>query len=285
MRPADPRSLVGTSSAPSTVSWTVDDTILYAIAVGAGRDPRRSELDLTVEDSSAGALRALPSMAAALCLRTPSLLRSLPLGDHPVVHAHQAVELDGPVPPAGVAVLESSVTAVHDTGRGAIVVTTTTATTPGGDRLFVATSQAYVIGAGGFGGAPPPRAERAERAPDQEVEMPTWPEQALLYRLTGDRNLLHADPVAARASGFPGPILHGLATLGTATRLLVHELAEGDPRLVRGLGGRFSGTVTPGDRLRLRIWRNAAGAEFEVLGPDGSPLLKEGDVRLVGHSV
>ena len=96
MNPADPASFVGTSSAPTTVSWTSDDTILYAIAVGAGRDPQRSELELTVEDSSAGDLRSLPSMAAALCLRAPSLLRSLPLGGRPVVHAHQAVDLHAP---------------------------------------------------------------------------------------------------------------------------------------------------------------------------------------------
>lgn len=280
---SDLTTYVGTRSEPVRVTWSTDDTILYALAVGAGRDPELDELSLTVEQSSAGALRALPSMAAALTLRAPSLLRQLDLGDHAVLHASQGLVLHRPLPATGEVEMRSAVSAVHDAGRGAILETTTTAT-DGDGPVFTATSQAFVVGAGGFGG---PRATRPAGAPDRAadlaLDLATTSEQALLYRLTGDRNPLHADPVVARRLGFARPVLHGLATLGTAVRLLLVRLGAA-PEDVGALGGRFTGTVHPGDQLQLLAWREPGRVAFEVLGPDGARVIKDAEVRLRSHS-
>jgi acyl dehydratase len=138
----------------------------------------------------------------------------------------------------------------------------------------------FIRGAGGFGTSAGPLGERRpvpERAPDLSAEAPTGADQALLYRLSGDRNPLHSDPAFARAVGFDRPILHGLCTFGIAGRVLLHALCDGRADRVRSIEGRFSAPVEPGDVLTVQAWHVEDGrAAFAVLGADGRPALSEG---------
>lgn len=139
---------------------------------------------------------------------------------------------------------------------------------------------AFLGGAGGFGGerGPSPRWEAPDRTADVEVGFATRADQALLYRLTGDRNPLHSDPAFAARGGFPRPILHGMCTYGFAARLLVNTLTGGDATLFRGMSGRFARPVLPGDGLRLRAWRTPEGAQFQVLAEGGEVVIDRGRV-------
>ena len=143
-------------------------------------------------------------------------------------------------------------------------------------------STAVIRGEGGFGGQPGERPAAPEipgRAPDAQIALPTREDQALLYRLTGDRNPLHSDPwFAKELAGFPRPILHGLCTYGVAGRALVAALGGGDATKVTAVGARFTSPVFPGETLTTSIWRTDPGrAVFrtEAAGPDGA------DTRLV----
>ncbi|MGH9113207.1 MAG: MaoC family dehydratase, partial [Acidimicrobiales bacterium] len=120
-----------------------------------------------------------------------------------------------------------------------------------------------------------------ERAPDHEVTYPTRIDQALVYRLSGDRNPLHSDPKFAAMAGFARPILHGLCTYGFTGRALLHSLCDGDPARFRSMSGRFSSPVFPGEALTVRIWTDVDGrAAFQTLGPDGRVVLDAGRCEL-----
>jgi acyl dehydratase len=178
-----------------------------------------------------------------------------------LLHASQRVRLVRPLAAAGALEVQFEITALRDQGEGkhAFATITGTGTDATTGELVVETQMGlFVRGGGGFGGPNDPR-ERGpaipDRQPDHEVTEATRPEQALLYRLTGDRNPLHSDPAFARRAGFERPILHGLATYGFATRALVAALCDGDPDRVRVLDARFAAPVVPGEVLTTRIWR------------------------------
>lgn len=278
--PIDP-SAVGATAEPATRSWTSTDSILYALGIGAGVD----ELAFTTENTKGVEQQAYPTQAVVLGGPAPGLLGRIGEFDPKMlVHGTQKVTLAAPVPVAGTVVNTSEVTAIHDKGKGAVVdLTTTSVDEATGQELFRTRVGLFLRGAGGFGEGAGPEAERREvpsREPDHELTAPTHRDQALLYRLSGDRNPLHSDPGLATAVGFERPILHGLCTFGVAGRVLLHALADGDPTRVASMEGRFSKPVLPGDELTVRAWDVDGGIAFEVVNPSGATVLAEGHLEL-----
>jgi acyl dehydratase len=203
-----------------------------------------------------------------------------------LVHAEQAFELHRPLPVAGTVRTTSTVTGIYDKGSGALVVTEAVAVdAETGDPLVTSTGSAFIRGEGGFGGERGPRdgGERWElplRDPDLRVEEATRPEQALLYRLTGDRNPLHTDPKFAARGGFARPILHGMCTYGVTGRALLHALCDSDPARFGSMSGRFTSPVLPGETLVVSVWREDGGARFQTAKQDGTVVIDHGRMRV-----
>jgi acyl dehydratase len=275
---------VGVEGEPHERSWTSTDALLYAIAVGAGLGDPLRELEFTTENSAGIEQQVLPTFGVLVARGGAG--RSLGDFDRArLVHAEQAFELHRPLPVAGTARTTSTVTGIYDKGSGALVVTQSVAVDAGtGDPLVTSTGSAFISGEGGFGGERGPRDvwERPEREPDLRVEEQTRPEQALLYRLTGDRNPLHTDPKFAARGGFSVPILHGMCTYGMTGRALLHALCDSDPARFGSMSGRFTRPVLPGETLVVSIWRDDGGGLFQTAKQDGTVVIDRGRVRVRG---
>jgi acyl dehydratase len=184
---------------------------------------------------------------------------------------------------AGTARTVSTVTGIYDKGAGALVVSENVAEdTATGAKLVTSTSSVYIKGEGGFGGERGVSGgwQRPTRPADHTVTMPTRPEQALLYRLSGDRNPLHADPEFAARGGFSRPILHGLCTYGFTGRALLHTLCGSNPARFQSMSGRFTRPVLPGDTLVVSIWREDEGtAQFRTATEDGTVVIDRGQMQ------
>ncbi len=279
-------SLIGVAGEPHERSWTSTDALLYAIAVGAGLGDPLRELEFTTENSAGIEQKVLPTFGV-LVARGGGAGRALGTFDWAMlVHAEQAFELHRPLPAAGTTRTTSTVTGIYDKGSGALVVTESVAVdAETGDPLVTSTSSAFIRGEGGFGGERGPREgggawKRPEREPDLRVEEPTRPEQALLYRLTGDRNPLHTDPQFAARGGFSRPILHGLCTYGVTGRALLHAMCDSDPARFGGMSGRFTSPVLTGETLVVSVWREDGGALFQTAKQDGTVVIDRGRVRV-----
>jgi len=242
---------------------TAQDAVLYALSVGLGQDP----LDLRQLDfvDHHRPLRALPFMAVVL--GHPGFWLADPrtgVDAVRLVHGEQGIVIHHPFPIGGEIVGRTRVTGLVDKGpgRGALLYTEKRlADAADGTLLATATATVFLRGDGGFGGPSglvrPPHPMPAT-APDHVVDLPTRPEQALLYRLNGDDNPLHADPAVAKAAGFPRPILHGLCTLGVVGHALLRTLGDYDPARFQALDLRFSAPVFPGETIRTEIWQDGA---------------------------
>jgi acyl dehydratase len=259
--------IVGVPSEPSERSWTSSDALLYALAVGAGQPDPLVELEFTTENSIGITTRVLPTFANLLGRGA----RGRALGDFnpaALLHGEQAFEVHGLLPAEGTARTVSKVTGMYDKGSAALVVTESNsveATT--GARLATTRSSVFIRGEGGFGGDRGPSGadwEMPTRAPDVTISYQTRPEQALLYRLTGDRNPLHSDPKFAARGGLERPILHGMCTYGFTGRALLHAVCGSDPARFRGMEGRFTRPVLPGDELTISIWVDSGTAYFRT---------------------
>ncbi len=276
-------SLIGVPGEPHERAWTSTDALLYAIAVGAGLGDPLRELEFTTENSAGIEQQVLPTFGV-LVARGGGARRSLGSFDPArLVHAEQAFELHRPLPVAGTARTTSTVTGIYDKGSGALVVTESAAVDAStGEALVTSTGSAFISGEGGFGGERGPRDvwERPDRDPDLRVEQQTRPEQALLYRLTGDRNPLHTDPKFAARGGFSRPILHGMCTYGITGRALLHALCDSDPARFGAMSGRFTRPVLPGETLVVSIWRDDGGALFQTAKQDGTVVIDRGRVRV-----
>ncbi|GAT74935.1 3-alpha,7-alpha, 12-alpha-trihydroxy-5-beta-cholest-24-enoyl-CoAhydratase [Microbacterium sp. HM58-2] len=267
---------VGRSGEPVKNTWTTRDTLLYAIAVGAGQGDASRELAFTTENSEV-AHRVLPSfICVASRGKNPD---GFSVDMTKMLHADMSFELFQDVPAEGHTSSTSTITGIFDKGSGALVRTTTEVTdavtgVPVG-RLI---SGQFVRGEGGFGGDRGPRDEWTvpDREPDETVHYETRPEQALIYRLTGDRNPLHSDPAFAVRSGFAAPILHGMCTYGFTARALLHAVAGSDPSKFGSMYGRFSKTVQLGESLDVQVWRTDAGAVFRTLDSHGDVVIDRG---------
>lgn len=273
---------VGSTGAPVERSWSSTDSLLYAVGVGAGHEPTAAhELPFVTENSMNVAQRALPTMAVVLADVTGAFGDIGSFNPAMLVHGEQEVICHRELPAAGSLVSTSEITAIWDKGKGAVIeVTARAVDRDSGDPLFDVVMSAFIRGEGGFGGERGPsgaRNELPERDPDHVVRALTRPEQALLYRLSGDRNPLHSDPGFAELAGFDRPILHGLCTYGFAGRALLETLCDSDPARFRSIYGRFSSPVFPGEELTTKIWLSGDGeAVYVTCGADGRVVIDSG---------
>jgi acyl dehydratase len=246
------------------LSWTDKDAMLYALGVGLGADPlNERELPFVYENG----LKAVPTLATVVAFNTRLLARS-GINFAMVVHGEQFVAWHKTLPAEGEALAVSRVAAAYDKGpKGAVLIVETALKEPGGAPLVTLRSSVFARGDGGFGG--PANGEEPphvipDRTPDLALDFPTRPDQALLYRLNGDRNPLHADPAFARAVGFPRPILHGLCTYGITCRAILQAFTDFDPAPIKSHQARFSAPVFPGETVSVDLWRDGPLVSFEA---------------------
>jgi acyl dehydratase len=275
---------VGTTSEPRESSWTSTDCLIYAIGVGAGAtDPTGFELEYTTENSRGITQRVLPTFPVVVRGGEGAFAAIGEFNVAMLVHGEQAVELHAPLPTEGRVSAVTTITGIYDKGSGAVVATETRATDAGsGHPLYTTRSSAFIRGEGGWGGdrGPSGRRELPDRQPDHTVTYQTRPDQALLYRLSGDRNPLHSDPQFAALAGFDRPILHGLCTYGFTGRALLHTVCASDPDRLVAMEGRFSKPVFPGEALTVRVWETGDGeAAFQTLSGPGSVVIDSGVAR------
>ncbi|MGW3892442.1 MaoC/PaaZ C-terminal domain-containing protein [Micromonospora chokoriensis] len=275
-------SLVGEPGKRCERTWTSKDALLYALGVGAGLGDPLRDLQFTTENSDGIAQRVLPTYGVVIAQIPPA--RSIGDFDRAqLVMAEQYVELHRPLPVSGTVLTSPTVTGMYDKGSGALVESESVAVDPAtGERYITTRSGMFIRGEGGFGGdrGTSEPWEPPSRDPDHQVVERTRPEQALLYRLSGDRNPLHSDPTFAARGGFSRPILHGPCTFGFTGRMLLHQLCGADPANFIAMSGRFTAPVTPGDSLVVSIWRGADGtASFRTARGDGTVVIDRGRFR------
>lgn len=272
---------VGRKGEAGEREWTSFDSLLYSISVGAGLGAPETELEFTTENSTGVEQRALPSMIGVLLAGTEPSFGEVDMSK--LLHGDQFFELHKPLPTAGSLRAQEHIASIWDKGSGALVTRQIDFTDlADGSPLATVRFGLFVRGEGGFGGPKQPKSgwELPERPPDHVVEQRTRVEQALLYRLTGDRNPLHADPIYAASSGYDRPILMGMCTYGFVSRALLSAVAGGDPDRFRSMYARFTHPVWPGDRLSTSIWLNDSGATFRTATQDGTIILDHGTMTL-----
>jgi acyl dehydratase len=279
--PIDIEKAVGAVFAPTTYEWSDRDVILYHLALGAGNPPTdEAELRYAYE----GDLHVLPSFGTIPPFSTMMSLGSVEGMDinlTQILHGEQEIEIHRRIPTSGSVSQEGRVTGVYDKGKGALVVMEIVSVdVKSGEPMFTNRSSVFVRGEGGFGGesGPPSEPTAPDREPDHIVESPTFPQQALLYRMsTGDLNPLHADPGFAMFAGFDRPILHGLCTYGVSLKAVVGASLDDDPERVHGYRARFSGVVFPGETIVTRIWETSEGFALDASTAErGEPVLSNG---------
>jgi acyl dehydratase len=229
--------------------------LLYAVGIGAGTD----ELAYTTENSSGIDQQVFPTFPVVVGYgRGPGAMGKIGSFNFALlVHGQQSVTLHRPLPVEGAATVTSKITGIYDKGKAAVVVSQAEAVLADGSPLYTTTMSAFIRGEGGWGGDRGPSGDRnvaPDRAPDHVVQYQTSPTQALVYRLSGDRNPLHSDPKFAALGGFDRPILHGLCTYGFTGRALLHSLCGSESARFQHMEGRFSSPVYPGEQLTVNIW-------------------------------
>ena len=263
--PLDYDELMATELLDLPLSYTDTESILYALSIGMGRDPLdRKELPYVYEQHAG--FCTVPTLATVL---VPDLFPpGLGWDFSQVLHSEQRMQLYRPLPPAAELLINKRVAGAYDWGKrkGALLLFEAEGRLASDDTvLFTLGCTIMARGDGGFGGpaGTGPRPHRApRREPDLSCSLPTRKDQALLYRLTGDRNPLHADPQTADAAGFEVPILHGMCTYGIACRAIMQTICDYDHTLIEGFDARFTAPVLPGDTIRTDMWQDGNVVSF-----------------------
>jgi acyl dehydratase len=264
--PLDYEKLMALKLAPIEHSYGSKDVMLYALGVGLGQEPTdEDQLRFVYEEN----LQVLPSFAVVLGY-SPYSFRRPEFGitwSH-VVHGEHGLRLHKPIPVQGTVLGQLRILDIVDKGedRGALIYSERAITDKAsGDLLVTITQTTFCRADGGFGGPKretlPPHAI-PERAPDAVCDLPTRPEAALIYRLSGDINPLHVEPAFAKAAGYPRPILHGLASFSVAGHALLKTMCGYDPDRLSAISCRFSAPVYPGETIRTEMWRDGKVVSF-----------------------
>jgi acyl dehydratase len=276
---------IGAELDPVEFSWTSSDVQLYHLGLGAGADPM-SERDLRyLADNTPQVLPTFGNVAQTFHMTEPPAVQfpGIDIELSKVLHASEAISAPGPIPPSGTGTAVTRFTEIWDKGKAAVIWSETSVTDPDGKLLWTQKRSIFARGEGGFGGerGPSTSSEVPDRAPDLELDVVTLPQQALLYRLCGDRNPLHSDPGFASAAGFPRPILHGLCTYGMTCQAVVDAILDSDVTALGSYGARMAGVVFPGETLRVTAWKEDGRyiGNLTVPARDGAVAL--GDVEFI----
>jgi acyl dehydratase len=273
------RDLVGKTSAPITHTYTWKDTVLYALGVGA----KAEDLDFLFEMNGP---KVLPTFAVVPSFHAMiAVIGQLGANPTMAVHGEQKVVLHRPLPPSGELKTVAEVKGIYDKGKGALALIEARTTDEKGEPLCDNTFSIFARGEGSFGGERGPEALKADppegKAPDFTVVEKTAPEQAILYRLSGDLNPLHVSPQFAKMAGFDRPILHGLCTYGFAGRAVLAHACGGELRRFKSFAARFSGVVFPGETLVTSMWREGGRILVSAKTKErGTPVISNAAITL-----
>ncbi|CAB4545191.1 unannotated protein [freshwater metagenome] len=276
-------SAVGAVGDIRTMSWNSKDALLYAVGIGAGQ----SDLPFTTENTKDIQQVVFPTFAVVAGSGTASAGKSAmsEIGSFNfamLVHGSQAITLHRPIPVEAEVTVQDKVVAMYDKGKAAVVVTEAETKLKSGELLWTTRSSVFIRGEGGWDGDRGPSGPQnvpPERTPDHEVTLQTSPDQAFVYRLSGDRNPLHTDPSFAAIGGFDRPILHGLCSYGFTGRALLGALCNNDVTKFNHIEGRFSSPVMPGDALTVRMWTIASGETVFTTSVGDRVVIDQGLVR------
>lgn len=274
--PIEVEKVVGAELPGQVSQWDADDVILYHLGVGAGVPPTDdNELEYCYE----ARLKVLPSFGVLPVFGTLGGMigvEGMTFNPMMLLHGEQEIELAKPLPVRAKVDNTARITDVFDKGKGAAVVVRTETRDEQGELLCTNRFLAFIRGEGGFGGEPGPATgnEAPDRAPDITAESPTLPQQALVYRLSGDKNPLHIDPAFAQMGGFDKPILHGLCSYGIVCKAVVDRALDGDVTRVAGYSARFAGVLFPGETVVTSMWREGDKIVVTAASKDrGTPVI------------
>ena len=272
-------SAVGVKGEPSTRSWTSKDALLYAMGIGAGLD----DLKFATENTKYVAQKVYPTFAVIIGGGIP-MNKVGSFNPALMVHGEQGIELLGEIPAEGEIESVAECTAIYDKGSAAVLeFASESKNLKTGEVIFRTRTSLFCRGEGGFGGE---RGENAkidfpDRSPDHQIVYKTRDDQALIYRLSGDRNPLHSDPSFAKMGGFDRPILHGLCTYGYTGRGLLTKLCDSDPSRFKSMNARFSKPVYPGDELTVSMWVDGNSSLFRTTNQYGDVVIDQGQCAYV----
>jgi acyl dehydratase len=269
--------LMSLKSMGDEFTYTDRETMLYALGVGMSRDPMdENELRYTYEND----LKTVPTLASVIAWAQRTIGQS-GINYLMVVHGEQRLTLHQPLPASATIISDERVTGAVDKGpgKGALIFTEKNIRLKNGEKLCTVGGTIFARGDGGFGGPSTGALEPhpiPERKADAVCETDTRVDQALLYRLSGDRNPLHSDPKIAKMAGFPRPILHGLCSYGTACRAVLKTICHYDHTMITGFDVRFSSPVFPGETLVTEMWKDGSIVSFRSK-------VKERDVVVINN--
>lgn len=267
-----PAHLIGYEFAPITYSYTERDVALYALGVGAPADPLdQKELRFVYELSGEG-FQVLPTFAVLFPSRMiddmlTGSLAGVTFNPMMLLHGEQYLEVSQPLPPRATITCKPRVSQVYDKGSGALVISDVPCFDEAGQQVAFGQYAMFIRGIGGWGGergASGAANEPPERQPDAVISETTSDRQALIYRLSGDTNPLHADPMMAAFGSFEKPILHGLCSFGYAARAVLKAFGDNDPARFKSIKARFAKHVFPGETLVTSMWRNGDRVIFQT---------------------
>jgi acyl dehydratase len=282
--PIDLDVALGAELPPAEFSWTSSDIQLYHLGLGAGADPMNPRELNYLLDNTPQVLPTFGNVAQSFHMTEPPTVNfpGIDIELSKVLHASEGISAPAPIPASGTGVAVTRFTDIWDKGKAAVIWSETEVTAPDGTPLWTQKRSIFARGEGGFGGERGPSGSQVtlERAPDLELAISVLPQQALLYRLCGDRNPLHSDPEFASAAGFPRPILHGLCTYGMTCKAITDALLDGDAAAVSSYSARFAGVVFPGETLKARVWKEDGRFIANVVAPSRDDAAVLSDVEL-----